>query len=99
MLGEELPTCQEKIAALGRRESDQEQQKAGIANALPFESEISPPIDIEAIEKCSEELAHSIVERWVRIATVVGIADILRETGMDEDYVWQHFRKKMGLES
>ena len=87
------------VAGPPNRESDQEQQKAGIANALPFESEISPPIDIEAIEKCSEELAHFIVERWVRDATVIGTADILRETGMHEDYVWQHFRKEMGLES
>jgi hypothetical protein len=81
------------------RESDQEQQKAGIANALPFESEISPPIDIEAIEKCNEVLVHSIVERWVRDATVIGTADILRETGMHEDYIRQHFQKEMGLES
>jgi len=32
-------------------------------------------------------------------ANVSGTRDILLETGRHEDFVWEHFRKEMGLES
>ena len=67
--------------------SDREQQKAGTANAMPFEPENGLPIDIEAITKRDEMLVQSIVERWVMNAKVRGIADIWRETGKHEVFV------------
>ena len=73
--------------------SNQEQQKAGIANAIPFEPENGLQIDIEALEKRAEMLVQSIVEKWVRNARVTGIADVLRETGKHEDFLWEDFRK------
>jgi hypothetical protein len=87
------------VAELSNQESDHERQKPGMANAMPFERENILPIDIEAMEKCDETLVDSIVENWVRHAEFTGSADILRETGIHEDFVWQHFRKIMGVES
>jgi hypothetical protein len=88
-----------KDVADWNRVSDQEQQKAGMANAMPFEPVNGLSIDIEAIEKGDEMLVKSIVEKWVRRAEVSGIADILGETGRHEDFVWQDFQKKMELKS
>jgi hypothetical protein len=82
-----------------KRKSDRDQQKAGMANVLPLEPENGLPIDIEAIEKSDEMLVQPIVEKWVMNAKVSGIADILRETGKHEDFVWHHFQKKMELKS
>jgi hypothetical protein len=79
--------------------SDQERQKAGMANAMPFKPQNGLQIDIEAIEKGDEKLVQSIVEKWVRRAEVSGIADILGETDRHEDFVWDHFQKKMELKS
>ena len=76
--------------------SDQEQQKAGMANAMLFERESGLPIDIEAIEKRAEMLVHSIVERWVRNAKFTANADILRETGKHEDFVWERLPEEYG---
>jgi hypothetical protein len=85
------------IADLSDRESNQEQQEAGTANAMPFEPENGLPIDIEAISKRDEIFVQSIVEKWVMNAKVSGIADILRQTGKHEVFVWHHFQKEMGL--
>jgi len=85
------------IADLSNRESNQEQQEAGTANAMPFEPENGLPIDIEAISKRDEIFVQSIVEKWVMNAKVSGIADILRQTGKHEVFVWHHFQKEMGL--
>jgi hypothetical protein len=86
-------------AELSNRESDHEEQKAGTANAMLFERESSLPIDIEAVEKHAGILVDSIVENWVMNAKFKANADILRETGKHEDFIWQQFRKEMGLES
>ena len=81
------------------QKSDQEQLKAGMADAMLFELESSQPIDIEAIEKRAEMLVPSIVKRRVMNAKFTGTADILRETGKHEDFIWQQCRKDLGLES
>ncbi len=86
-------------ADLTNQVSDQEQQKTGIANAMPFEPENGLQIDIEALEKGDEMLVQSIVEKWIMNARVTGIADILKETGKHEDFLWKDLRKNMGLES
>jgi hypothetical protein len=70
-----------------------------MANAVPFEPKNVMPIDIEAIEERAKPLVHFTVEKWVMNAKVEANADILRETGEHEDFVWQHLRKEMGLES
>jgi hypothetical protein len=87
------------MADSSNKESEQEQLKAGTVNAMPFQRESSLPIDIEAIEKGAELLVHAIVEKWVMNAKFTGTADILRETGKHEEFIWQQFRKEMGLKS
>ena len=64
-------------AELSNRKSDHEQQKAEMANAMPFERENSLPIDIEAVEKRAEILADFIVQKWVMNAKFTANADIL----------------------
>jgi hypothetical protein len=87
------------LTDLSNRESDQEQQKAGMANAIPFERKSTLPIDIEAIEKRAEMSVNFIVQKWVKNAKISGTTDILRETGKHEDIVWEQFQKDMGLKS
>jgi predicted protein tyrosine phosphatase len=87
------------MAHLLTRELDQEQQKAGTANPIPFERKSSLPIDIEAIEKRGKTLVNSIVEKWTMNAKFKAKADVLRETGKHEDFVWQYFQKEVGLKS
>jgi hypothetical protein len=84
---------------LSNRESGHEQQKAETAHAMLFEREGRLPIDIEAVEKRAEILDDIIVQKWVKDAKDKANADILRETGKHEDFVWQHFQKDMELNS
>jgi hypothetical protein len=86
-------------AGLSNRKSDHEQQKAEMANAMPFERENSLPIDIEAVEKRAEIFADFIAQKWVMNAKFKAKADVLWETGEHEDFVWEQFRKEMGLKS
>jgi hypothetical protein len=91
--------CVQLSAEVINREFDPVQQKDGLTNAAPFERESSLSIDVETIEKRAEMLADFIVRKWVTNAKTKGTADILRETGKHEDYIWQHFRKEVGLKS
>jgi len=84
---------------LSNRESAHRQPKADVANVMPFDRESSLPVDIEAVEKRAEMLVNFIVQQWVKNAKFRGNADILHETGQHEDFVWEHFRKDVGLES
>jgi hypothetical protein len=86
-------------AELSNRKSDHEQHEAEMASAMPFERENSLPIDIEGVEKRAEILADFIVQKWVMNAKFTANADILRETGKHEDFVWEQFRREMGLKS
>jgi hypothetical protein len=75
---------------LSNRESEHEQQK---------EWESVLPIDVDAVEKRNEALVHFIVQKWTMDAKFKSNADILRETGKHEDFIWQHFQTEMWLKS
>jgi hypothetical protein len=78
---------------------NQESQKDSIRSVVRGERQANVSIDIEAIEKRGKMLAGVIVDEWVTTATNKGKADILKETGRHEDFLWQSFRKSVGLES
>jgi hypothetical protein len=86
-------------AKLSSQESDHGQQNAEMANAMLFERESALPIDIEAVEKRAEIVVEFIVQKWVKNAKSTANADILREAGKHEDFVWEQFRKDLGLEA
>jgi hypothetical protein len=86
-------------AALSNRKSDHEQQNDGMTNAMAFEQASSQPINIERIEKRAKMSAEFVVKNWTTKATFRGTAAIFGEHGRYEDFVWQHFRQEMGLES
>jgi hypothetical protein len=77
------------------RESDHEQQIDRMANAVPLERESVLPIDVNAVEKRSEALVHFVVQKWTIDAKFKANADVLRETGKHEDFVWEHFQKEV----
>jgi hypothetical protein len=85
-------------AILSSQESDRQQQDADMANDMLLERERSLTINIDNIEKCAENLVDLIVQMWVKEAKLTANVDILRETGKHEDFIWEQFRKKMGLE-
>jgi hypothetical protein len=64
------------------------------------EAEIHPSIDIGDVELRAEQLADTIVDDWVTTAKNKGKCDILEARGKKhEDFVWQNFRKVMGVKS
>jgi hypothetical protein len=81
------------------RGRNQESQKAGIRSIVPSERQGNLSIDIGATDKYGKALATVIVDEWVTAAMIKGNADILEETGEHEDFIWQHFRKRMGMKS
>jgi hypothetical protein len=83
---------------LSNRESDQEQQEGEMANTMIFERESRLPIDIEGVQKHSEIFIDIIAQKWVKNARIQGTADMLREIGKHEDYIWKRLREEMGLE-
>jgi hypothetical protein len=85
------------MANLSNQKSDQEQQKAGIATVMAGGREGNLSIDIEAIERCANLLRNMICNEWLKSAKIIGTAAILKETGKHEDFIWQHFRKEIGL--
>jgi hypothetical protein len=88
---------QEKLADPLSRGLNQESQNAGTGSVVPGERKIDLLIDIAAIEERGKEQADVIVDEWVMIAKNEAKADILEETGQHEDFLWQNFRKRVGL--
>jgi hypothetical protein len=78
---------------LSNPDSDPEQQKSATANDLLVERESSLPIDIEAVEKRTEFLVDIIAQQWVKEAKYTANAEVLRETGRHEDFVWGNFQR------
>jgi hypothetical protein len=81
------------MVGLSCRESDQERRKAGAANAAASEPENAVRIDIEAAAKCNDVLVDSIVEKWESNARFNSNADILREIGDHEEFIFQRLKK------
>ena len=84
---------------LDREWNQNGRQEDGSASGIPGQRDGNLNIDVEAIRNRAEMLVDFIAGEWVQAAKDEAVADILKETGAHQDFVWQRFQEKAGRRS